>query len=398
MAVQLLLLSGRTAGLFRAAILQSGPVLSAFSHSDKHPAYYGRTFAAAVGCPPEESSAAIMACLQDRDLATLVRHTRILDNEDKVMVNAPNPWKPILDGHFLPIESAFLPADPLDLLRSGNFNDIPIIIGHTKDEGVYAVTEILSRTPDAVDTVFRDWPHTKGPSYIFGREEEDIIEVESEIAAEFLSLFLDGGASREPRVLQNWFSPSVWTAATLLTTELLVRGKQTPTYQYYYTHPGSLTLADLLGFPLYKLVLKYLAAKVNLDLFPNSLNCSTHFDEIFLLFKGRNIPFLQRHTVDDRIVSDKMLKLWTNFAKTGKPTLKEDDKIWDAVSVDEAKKVLEIGTNTLTMKDYKTFEPVVKFWKKVWEKAPPRLHLWRSETWSNSSLYARHLSHNIDEL
>ena len=47
------------------------------------------------------------------------------------------------------------------------------------------------------------------------------------------------------------------------------------------------------SFPFWKLAVKYLAAKVNLDVFHNSLNCSTHFDEIFLLFKGHNIPFLQ---------------------------------------------------------------------------------------------------------
>ena len=47
------------------------------------------------------------------------------------------------------------------------------------------------------------------------------------------------------------------------------------------------------SFPFWKLAVKFLAAKVNLDLFHNSLNVSTHFDEIFLLFKGHSIPFLQ---------------------------------------------------------------------------------------------------------
>ena len=47
------------------------------------------------------------------------------------------------------------------------------------------------------------------------------------------------------------------------------------------------------SFPFWKLAVKFLGAKVNLDLFHNSLNVSTHFDEIFLLFKGHSIPFLQ---------------------------------------------------------------------------------------------------------
>ena len=198
MAVQLLLLSGRTAGLFRAAILQSGPVLSAFSHSDKHPAYYGRSLAAAVGCPPEETSAVLLSCLQAKPLHIIVEQTRLFDHEDGVMRNAPSPWKPLLDGLYLPVSQAFLTEDPLVLLQRGSFTNIPVIIGSTKDEGLYAVTEVLARRGDAADVLLRDWGRNKGPGYMFGREEDEIDLVDTELADKFLSQFLESGRSREP--------------------------------------------------------------------------------------------------------------------------------------------------------------------------------------------------------
>ena len=392
MAAQLLLLSGQVAGLFQGAILQSGPILSAFAHSDKNPAYYARTFADTVGCDPTETSEKVLECLQAVDVEKIVQNIRIFDHEDDVVRNAPSPWKPVFDGYFVSSVVPFLPDDPLDLLESGKISDIPILIGHTKDEGLYAVTEMIARTPSAADIIFDDWPHKKGPGYIFGREEDEIDDADVEVAEEYLKLFLENGGTRDPKILQNWFSHSIWTAATIKTTELMVAGKRTPTYQYYYTYPGSLSLSDLLSAPLWKLILKALAAKMDVDLFPNSLNGATHFDEIFLLFKGRNIPFLQRHTSSDQLVSDTMLKLWTNFAKTTNPVIDQHTFRWEPYTL-ETRKHLEIGSGVPAMQDPEVFAPVVEFWRKVWEKVPPTLHLWRSHTWQDRALYRVRHSH-----
>ena len=125
---------------------------------------------------------------------------------------------------------------------------------------------------------------------------------------------------------------------------------------------------------------------MDVDLFPNTLNGVTHFDEIFLLFKGRNIPFLQRHTSSDILVSDTLLKIWTNFAKTTIPVIDNPSVRWEPYKL-ETRRHLEIGTNVLSMQNSDIFEPVIKFWTKVWEKVPPTLHLWRSPTWLDSSLY-----------
>ena len=75
MVVQLLLMTPHGSGLFRAAILQSGPILSAFAHMDKNPSYYGKVFAGSVGCHSSLGNTEILSCLQAVDVEKIVSKT-----------------------------------------------------------------------------------------------------------------------------------------------------------------------------------------------------------------------------------------------------------------------------------------------------------------------------------
>ena len=46
----------------------------------------------------------------------------------------------------------------------------------------------------------------------------------------------------------------------------------------------------------------------------------SHFDELFLMFKFSSLNGLAMKTDEDILVSQKLISMWTNFAKTGKPT------------------------------------------------------------------------------
>ena len=240
------------------------------------------------------------------------------------------------------------------------------------------------------DVIFKEWSYKRGPGYLFGREEDGVSDEEQNIAQDFLKTFLKSGNTRDPTVLQNMFGPSIWAAPTIHTAELLSMEKKSPTFLYYYTHPGSLSLSDLLSFPKWKLILKLLASFFDIDLFPNTLNCSTHFDEIFVMFKGRNIPFLQRHTAGDRFVSDSLLKLWTNFAKRLTPVIDipGQNVVWEPFDARINRKHLVISAGTLEMQDISMFEKMMAFFNDVYRRVPPSIHLWRSKTWKNSSLFA----------
>jgi hypothetical protein len=45
-----------------------------------------------------------------------------------------------------------------------------------------------------------------------------------------------------------------------------------------------------------------------------------HVDEIFMLFRQHKLSFETVFTEEDKSTSRNLLKLWTDFAKTGDPT------------------------------------------------------------------------------
>ena len=45
-----------------------------------------------------------------------------------------------------------------------------------------------------------------------------------------------------------------------------------------------------------------------------------HGDELFLMFKSNKIPIESVYTAADKATSKNILRLWTDFAKTGNPT------------------------------------------------------------------------------
>ena len=62
-----------------------------------------------------------------------MKHANFLGDWD---VDCPNPWLPVVDGQFKNIEMVFVPKNPYQIIQSGSFNKMPIIIGHVKDEGI----------------------------------------------------------------------------------------------------------------------------------------------------------------------------------------------------------------------------------------------------------------------
>lgn len=53
-----------------------------------------------------------------------------------------------------------------------------------------------------------------------------------------------------------------------------------------------------------------------------------HADELFMMFKTHKIPVDGVFTDDDKATSNNILKLWTDFAKTGNPTPDPESTQW----------------------------------------------------------------------
>jgi para-nitrobenzyl esterase len=112
-----------SAGLFHRAIIQSGtPTIRWPTHDES--AAQGTAFATALGCT---DAATVPACLRLKTLAQIM--TAMPVGLQSVVEQAGRAyWYPTVDG----VE---LPAQPRVLFETGQFHQVPTMVGATRDEG-----------------------------------------------------------------------------------------------------------------------------------------------------------------------------------------------------------------------------------------------------------------------
>ena len=119
------LVSPRSAGLFHKAILQSGSCERPWPGLADAEAQ-GDVLGDLLGC--SDAAEGELACMRGKDatevLATLPPAPNFGFNPSEVVGGS---WGPVLDG-------AFFTEQPSDSFESGNFNQVPTILGFTRDE------------------------------------------------------------------------------------------------------------------------------------------------------------------------------------------------------------------------------------------------------------------------
>ncbi len=98
---------------------------------------------------------------------------------------------------------------------------------------------------------------------------------------------------------------------------------------------------------------------LGLDLF-NVNRHANHGDELLLLFQANDIPLETVYTDGDKVVSEEMLAMWTDFAKHGDPTPANGK--WERVSKDgKDRKHLTISEDAVEMR--RDSEDLIDKWK-----------------------------------
>lgn len=113
-------------GLFSAAIVQSGPLVSTSNHlDDKRPMKeFHIEYAQSFGCKGKDSET-LVKCLRKIKPHKLV-HNQTMFEECKLMGVDPRPWKPTFDGHFS--SEPFFEKDPIDVIKDGETLDVPVMV------------------------------------------------------------------------------------------------------------------------------------------------------------------------------------------------------------------------------------------------------------------------------
>ena len=276
------LASPLSAGLFKQAIAQSGPCMSA--NPSLHAAEkQGEYLAIKAGC---EGRGDLLACLRSKKPEEILQ---ALPNDPAFVFGEEEYgyWMPVVDGRVL--------TDSIsNTFSSGQFNRVPVINGSNGDEGSLLV--MFSHEYRFKPLVAADYE--KRIHYLVG----DNNTVTDKLLARYpLDKFPDPGAA-----LSELFGDGFMSCNVQKTSELLAQW--TPVYAYTFTYPDAKFI---------------LPERRKLGAF--------HGAELQFVFHGPMGWFENSFSGDELKLTNAMMDYWSQFARSGKPD-KPDLQPWPLFS------------------------------------------------------------------
>ncbi|XP_063595267.1 cholinesterase 2-like [Penaeus indicus] len=337
------IVSPKSKGLFKRAIMQSGSGLCPWSVREDHRylAYQIGRFLECPGLtenPADMNSAELVECLKKIPAEKLT----------SALFALPTPFlmAPRVDGDFLP-------DHPATLLREGRYNAVDIIVGKTRDEGALNSRTFLQ--DGTMNTLIQNYS-TVVPFVMGLNVWDDNFDFLGRLifhrylgAVEFDMSKIDA--------LTKLVSDSFYSTCTIEAIENHARGTVYGRHVYAYElqHRGQYTFTELYMGP---------APEWMLD------NVS-HMDDLQYLFSFDNLN-ISMSKEEDFFVSRIMVDLWTNFAATGNPT--PDMSMGFKWTPTDDSKVSYLGiTSSPTMQVFDDVQ-TLEFWRNLPKKVNKLLY------------------------
>nr|QIK02112.1 carboxylesterase 12 [Holotrichia parallela] len=333
-SIHLHILSPMSRGLFHKAILQSGNSLSPIVTFNTRNT--GVMIAEQLGIPTENWEVMLTA-LQEVSVNDLREAELALSPSLPIFSYISKPVVEISSS-----ESTFLEQNPIDIIKSGNYNHVPCIHGHNDAEGLMLLGFLNDDTGEApLIPSLTDYI----PSDLLIKSESD---AEKDIIQRYRDFYYNGGESNRTNITRDvrFFTDYAYTYPYYRTTMEQLKTALYPIYYYYFTGDTKLNIAKLRNEE---------AA---------SHPGSTHGDEILYIWDAQRRPDIQNGTVED-LVSKNMVELWTNFAIYGNPTPGDFDYIWKPVQKDQFN-YLHIG-NEGSYASLNLLNESIQFWLSIYQ-------------------------------
>ncbi|NP_001034534.1 putative esterase [Tribolium castaneum] len=328
-AAHYLILSPMARGLFHKAILQSGCALNLWARSRRYTTELGQV----LGLQTTDERK-VLEVLQKMSVEEM--YLAAEKSHDPFIASLVRPHGPVIEKK---PEGAFLCEDPVDLLESGRYNHVPIMIGYTTREGI--LSEVLQRPkPFKPITDFE----LAVPNFLKLQRGSDI----SKLVAKNIKEFYYGNEEPTDKnkdkfyllETDNFFLREIWR-----TVKYHNKTSSVPIYFYR------------------------MSIETDLNLFKNMFSITepgvSHADDLGYLFTNLLTPDIEEGS-DEDIAVKRFVKLWTNFAKNGDPNPTEENPLinvtWKPVTRNEMN-FLDIGTKLTTGVDPDSDR--MAFWQRI---------------------------------
>ncbi|XP_047515801.1 para-nitrobenzyl esterase-like [Pieris napi] len=316
-SVTYLIVSPMAKGLFHKAIAQSGTCIEDWAQGTD---MKERAFRAgkALGKDTNDVNELLqyLRSLPAGDLSNLPDRT--MTDEEKLR-GVPERFVPVVEKMF-PGVNPFLDQDAAQVLTHGNANAVPLMLGYNSGEGIsiisYEVPRLEIKNRNVSLFVPRD---------IVKRVSSHRV---NDIGVKIKEFYVGKGnfSERNPEAIGD-MTTDIYLAYNIHRFASLYKNRQMPLFMYKFDFDTDLNVLKNKFNAAYK-----------------HLKGAAHGDELFYMFYNH----LNKEFYDNqprlREISYKITKLWTNFAKTGNPTLDQSLGVkWPEYTI--------TGKEYLTLKD-----------------------------------------------
>ncbi|XP_050352928.1 esterase FE4-like [Nymphalis io] len=279
------ILSPMSKGLFHRAIIQSGSSLAPWTLQFR-PVYMASLLTKVMGHTTDDLYEIYNILMEksDRDLVI----TRVPRRQGDT-ITSELLYTPCIEDEIAGVEP-FLTEMPYDLLSSGRYNKVPVLIGRTSSEG------LLFSNMENDTTLYKIIFEKTLPKNWHVPEESK----RKEIGAKLKELYFGDNVISYNTLLNlsQLYDEVYFSSGVLQETELYLNTSDKPIYSYVFSYDGRRNIV-----------------KWTLDHGLNTAPGATHADDLFYLFQQPLLPSFFEGMMIDRVTT-----MWTNFVKYGEPT------------------------------------------------------------------------------
>jgi carboxylesterase type B len=287
---------------------------------ETNPLPYAQGLSGLVDCPTDNSTL-MLSCLQNRSAEEiLVAYMEFAYNS----VVPQSYFMTVIDG-----TGGILPDEPVNIISSGQYNKVPYLTGLTENDGLIFYLETVSIAGVVFDRnyVMNNLSDLVGNWTFYTGDE--LTQVTSLVYDYYFSdINLDDMIAIGNGV-QQFITDVRYNFGEFLLLSRLPKGNdQPPAYFYIFSYQG-----------------EYDPVPVT----------TTHGAEIPYIF---DVALFRRGELNaqDNVTSERILTLWTTFAKTGNPNPTSSDVIsviWDAVTSSDTIPYLNIDSELSMETDFR---------------------------------------------
>jgi carboxylesterase type B len=338
-------------GLFHRAILQSGPAILPFTYNRMNGVDQAKRLAQAVDCPSSNAQY-MVECMQRLDPKVYQGYGMTIDDfgftEDTISMGPTLETFKEGDND----ENVFIGEDIYEILKRGDINKVPIVIGLVAFEA-YSSAYSITQKPQSLKKLKHQWGRVGKNMLILEKASEDPAQVITAVKTEF---FRDRDLEKIGLMdLELLMSERHWVRP--FRTMAKMYAEHTDVYMYNFTHMVPIH-PDLKTNEMLK---KFFPAPADPSV---TRNVAMHGHELPYIFNIQGIfaSFLVNIGKDheDYSFSKNFIKAWTNFAKDGKP-----GKLWGSLSNEEWPKTSPDHLQILHVEDEPKIQPAPEHWAKL---------------------------------